>query len=117
MLPLLVKYVLNENPLYENAKIVISLYNDAFPGTLNDKFYEKLLVENIPDKALQWIKEKPDYINLMKTAIDVSDAIMIGNQEILPEIYDYARKSNKPLLECVDHQQNIAAIKSFYDQF
>ena len=42
---------------------------------------------------------KPDYINLMKIAIDNSDAIIRGSEELPKELDTYINKLTKPVLD------------------
>ncbi len=117
VLPLMIRYVLNQNPLFDHSKLVVSLYNDNFNGSLDPKFGEKLLAENIPGNAIKWLTENTDYHSVMKTLIDTVDAIIIGEESVDPAVLEYAKVSKKPMLEYLNPQTNVEELKKFYDQF
>jgi starch synthase len=52
----------------------------------------------------------------MKAAIDFSDALILGDEEIHPEIMDYLKASGKPFLEYHDKDSYIGAYNEFYDK-
>ena len=43
--------------------------------------------------------EEPSYINLMKVAIDYSDALIVGSENIPTDLETYLKDSEKPVLE------------------
>jgi len=98
VVPLILKYVLAENPLFESTKIVVSLYDDEFYEQLNKDFSVKLLKEGIPKSALELIKNEANYINLMKTVVKVSDAVIAGIENPNQELMKFAQDNNKPIL-------------------
>ena len=80
-------------------------------------FFQKLENENIPKDAIRLLIEDPSYLNLMKTAIDAADAVTIGDNEVSPELVEYAKQSGKPFLEYQTEEKNVDSHKAFYDQF
>ncbi|MGI6479285.1 MAG: glycogen/starch synthase [Salinivirgaceae bacterium] len=113
---LYVKHVYNQNPLYENSKTVLTLYDETFEHSLNKEFFKKLTRENIPASAIKLLEKDPSYINLMKTALDATDAIIIGDKNINPEVLEYAKKSEKPILEYHEDEKCVDLHNEFYDQ-
>ncbi len=59
-----------------------------------------------------------DYESLIKTAIDYSDAIIMGEEEINENINEYAKASGKPILEymSIDDEAYISTYNEFYDK-
>lgn len=97
LLPLYLKHYFKNEPLFTDSKIVTSIYNQSFDGTLDVKMIDKVKFDNI-DQELVQVLESPSYINLMKVAIDHSDALIKGSQEIPKELEDYLDASEKPVL-------------------
>ncbi len=56
------------------------------------------------------------FVSLMKGAIDRSDAIIQGSEEINPEVLEYAKASGKPMLDYIDDENYYVAYNEFYDQ-
>jgi starch synthase len=115
LVPLYVKKAYKDNPLFSDTKVVCSIYNDPFEGELNSGFAKKIMLEGITDGDLTHY-QKPTYVNLHKAAIDFSDALILGDQDINPEIMEYLEKSGKPYLEFKDEESYIDAYSEFYDK-
>ncbi len=115
MLPMFVKTLYKNNPLFDESKIVVSLYNDGFEEGFNEKFPEKVKGPDIPDEALKYYT-KANYVSLMKGAIDHADAFILGDEEINPEVLVYAQASGKPILEYQGDEDYFDAYNQFYDQ-
>lgn len=114
LVPLYIKKAFVDNPLFSESKVILSLYNDDFQDALSDDFSKKITLPGITKKDLKHY-QKPDYISLMKGAIDFSDALIFGHEDINPELEDYARKSGKPLLEYHPEETYIDVYSEFYD--
>ncbi|MGC6431791.1 MAG: glycogen/starch synthase [Jejuia sp.] len=98
LLPLYLKEYYKDEPLFNESKIVTSVYNQSFNNTLNKDMVNKIKFDDINEEAIKTLEE-PTYNNLMQVAIDYSDAIIIGS-EVLPEhLENYIKNSDKPILE------------------
>ena len=98
LLPLYLKQLYKDEPIFENSKIVTSIYGNEFKKTLNKKMVDKILFDEIDKKYINELI-KPTYENLMKVAIDSSDAVIKGSENISTEICDYLKKFKNPVLE------------------
>ncbi len=114
MVPLYIRKVMRDNPIFSDAKIVTSLYDDDFSEELNSELLDKLKFDGLKDDELAYYK-KPTYVNLMKSAIDLSDALIMGSEKINDELRKYAEKSGKPMLEYQPEETYIKAYNEFYD--
>ncbi|MDT8309563.1 MAG: glycogen/starch synthase, partial [Bacteroidales bacterium] len=113
--PIYLKTSYKENPIFSESKIIFSLYNDYFPESLDSKMSEKFLMENVRKKDIEKLK-KPDYLSLMKTAIDYSDAIILGSEKINETLFDYLKESGKPYLDYQPEEEYIKAYNAFYNE-
>jgi starch synthase len=113
--PLYLKKAFNENPLFTDSKVIYSLYNDDFSENLNKNFAKKIKLEGIGDDDLKHYKNG-NYLNLMKAAIDYSDALIIGSEKINAEVEAYLKESGKPFLEYHPEETYIDAYNQFYDK-
>ena len=98
LLPLYLKNIYKDEPIFQNSKIVTSLYGNEFDKTLNKNMMNKILFDEIDDSYITELS-KPNYENLMKVAIDSSDAVIKGSENISSEINEYLKKYKKPILE------------------
>ncbi len=63
------------------------------------------------------LAKKSDFIGLTKTAIDFADGVIIGHDNIHPEVRQYLKSVDIPVLEYVstDDKTYIDAYNEFYD--
>jgi len=112
-LPLYLKKYYNQEPLFENSKIVTSIYNQGFKGLLNVKVTKKIMFDGIDEKHIEELKE-PDYVNLMKVAIKNSDAIIYGSEELPNELEEYLKNTEIPMLKYHKKEDISPAYLDFY---
>lgn len=98
LLPLYLKNIYKDEPIFQNSKIVTSLYGNEFDKTLNKDMMNKILFDEIDNSYISELS-KPTYENLMKVAIDSSDAVIRGSENISSEINEYLKKYKKPILD------------------
>lgn len=113
MLPLYLRNYYGNEPLFSDAKIVTSVYNQDFEGTLDTNMYKKVLFDGLETEEVKHLK-KPTYVNLMKTAVDNSDAAIIAGDNIPEELKKYLSKLAKPVLEYKNREEFAAAYQEFY---
>lgn len=114
LLPLYIKEYYKNEPLFENSKIVTSLYNTGYEGTLETKLVDKLKFDQIADDKIEALKE-PNYINLMKSAIENSDAVILGSEELEEDVKALVEDLDKPVLEYANQEELSKAYLEFYN--
>ena len=97
LLPLYLKEFYSEEPLFADSKIVTSVYNKDFDGTLNEELAEKIKFDKIDDSKIN-ILEEPNYTNVIKSAITNSDAIVLGSESIPTDLSDAIKDNDLPAL-------------------
>jgi starch synthase len=115
LLPVYIKRTYHDDPIFQRAKIILSIYNNEFIKPLNKALRKKLKQDDIPENDLAVI-ENPTFINLYKLAITMSDAIIIGSERVNPEIITYIKKTRKPMLPYQPAENYISAYSDFYDR-
>lgn len=115
LLPIYIKKVYVDNPLFTDTKIVLSVYDEAFDAQFNKNFEAKLKMDGIKETDINSIKSN-DYLGLMKLAVDYSDGIIKGSETINPELESYIKNSKKNTLSYQNEQSYINAYASFYDK-
>jgi starch synthase len=115
LIPLYVKKIFYDDPLFMDSRVILSIYNDQFDEQLNSSFRMKLESEGIRGKDID-ILEKPDYINLTRIAMDLSDGVIVGSSDVNKEIINYLRQSDKPFLPHHGTDDYIHSYSEFYDK-
>ena len=113
LFPLYLKTYYKDEPVFENSKIVTSVYDKSFDESLNKKLVDKILFDEINEDLIKGLKD-PSYNNLMKNAIDFSDAIILGSQEIPKEVSDHLNASKKPVLDYQTRETFSETYTEFY---
>jgi len=113
LLPLYLRNYYGNEPLYKHTKIITSIYNENFPGTLDDNLKRKVQFDGVDKDKVELI-EKPSFENLMKLAAENSDAIIWGSEETDENIKDFVDGLGVPQLDYVPRQEFAQAYQSFY---
>ncbi len=112
-LPLYLRNYYDNEPLFENSKIVTSLYNHGFDGTLDKEVIEKIKFDGIAEEKVAELKD-PTYTNMMKVAVRNSDAVIIGSEEIPEELNKFIKTIEKPVLNYHNMEEFSQAYLDFY---
>lgn len=115
LLPLYLRNYYGNEPLFKDAKIVTSVYNSGFEGTLDEDMAKKIMFDGIEDESVAHI-EKPSFEGLMKTAMDYSDAIVFGSEDLDDSLSSYAKETKKPILEYKGLENFSQPLQEFYTQ-
>ena len=113
LLPLYLKIYYASEPLFKESKIVTSVYNSGFEGTLNEQMIDKIAFDGVEKKDIIEL-EKPSYDNLMKIAIKNSDAAIIGSPELSEELNNYLNTTKIPVLPYKKKEEFAQAYEEFY---
>jgi len=114
LLPLYLKEYYKDEPLFNESKIVTSVYNQSFDGSLNKDMFNKIKFDNINEDAIKTLKD-PTYNNVMKVAIDYSDALIIGSEDLPEDLTKHLKDSKKPVLDYKPKDEFSEAYAEFYN--
>lgn len=114
LVPIYLRKVYYDDPLFADIKIVYSLYNNDFVKPFRDTFSDKLIADGIEKGDIENMTQ-PDFVNLTKLAIDNADGIIIGSKEINSEVESYLKKLKIPVLAYQGDEDYIDAYNDFYD--
>lgn len=115
LVPIYLKRVYYDDPIFADVKIVYSVYNNGFEKPFRESFTDKLVTDGIEKKYLDF-PARPDFYNISKLAIDHSDGIIIGSRELNKEVKKYIKSQKKLLLDYKGEEEYIDAYNEFYDK-
>ena len=113
LLPIYMKHYYKDEALFENTKIVSSVYGTSFEGQLNPEMINKVMFDGIPEESVADLSS-PTYENLMKASILHSDAIIVGSESISSSLTKYIESSGKPFLPFVAKDKFAEVYTDFY---
>ena len=112
--PLFLKKMYADTPFFEKSKIILSLDNDEYTTPFSAKFSNKILGGGILNSDIRGIAGLPvGYEDLMRLAIDYSDAIVLASEKVNQRLLNYAQNSGKPIMPYVEEDKE--AYLKFYD--
>jgi len=79
LIPLYLKTSYKDEPLFENSKVVTSVYNDCFDGKLDETFAKKAMMDGVSEDDLSNFIN-PTHSNLCAAAASWSDGVIVGEE-------------------------------------
>ena len=117
LVPMYIKKLYAEEPLFDNVKVIYSVFNNSFDGVLSkNNLTEKLLFEQLKESDVSRVKQSTTN-NLHKFAIDYADAVIQASPVIHKDVSNHIKSSGKPFMEYPGEENYIDAYQDFYDQF
>lgn len=113
MIPAYLKEYYAEDSFFNDAKVVVSLFDNAFDGELNPGIAEKLAFDGINGKVAEFL-EKPDFEALTRSALQYADAAIKGEEFIPENIDQYLKSGEIPVLEYCPTEVFGESYKLFY---
>lgn len=110
IVPIYLKKVFHDDPLFKDVKIVVSLYDDKFTQPLNG-LREKIEGEGVNDENLS-ILDEASYENLYRFVIGYADGVVIASAGVDAAVADIARASGKPVMEYQSPEE-----EGYYDNY
>ncbi len=113
LLPVYMKHYYKDEALFSNTKIVTSVYAQSFDGNLNNELLNKIKFDGIPEDSISLLKE-PNYENLIKAAIQHSDAVIVASDNLSSSLTKFIESSEKPFLSFFPKEDYAEHYLNFY---
>ena len=114
--PIYLKKMYGDDPTFSRAKVVYSVYDDAFKKMLNKTLPSKMKQDGMTDKDLHLVKTSTDYVALSNLAVQYSDGIIQGSMAIDKNVSEYIESTNKPFLPYQTEDNYVDVYNEFYDK-
>ena len=115
LLPLYLKSNYADDPYFANSKIVCSIYDEGFEGSLDPRMSEKITLDGIDSKKAETIKD-PTFNNLNAIAIENADALITASEDLDKETLSKIASAGVPVLPFPGEEGYLAEINQFYDE-
>ncbi len=116
LVPMYIKKLYDGDPLFEDVKVIYSVFDNTYEGVLNAALPEKLLFEDLEEGDVAMLNDS-NINNLHKHAVDYADAVVQASADIEKEVLEYIKCSEKPFMEYPGAEDYIDAYQDFYEQF
>ena len=114
LVPLYLKQYYTDEPLFADSKMVTSVYDKGFDGELDIAIQKKIASDGISEDNIKTLA-KPNYNNMLKVAIDFSDAVILASEEVPEDLQEYIATLQKPVLPYFSLQEFEKAYINFYN--
>ncbi len=116
LVPLFLKKAYKNDPIFTDAKVVVSLYDEYINETFDPEMKGKISMPGIKPKDMELLNE-PNGTNLAKLALQYSDGLIKGVESINPEVEEFAKAQGLPILEYVEQVQPSGEYIDRYNEF
>jgi starch synthase len=116
LVPMYIKKLYSEDPLFENTKVIYSVFDKGYKGKLSDTIIDKLLFENLEANDLSGLKNL-NVNTLNKFAISYSDAVVQASEKINKSVLSSIEDSGKPFLDFPGDEEYEKEYLNFYENF
>lgn len=113
LIPLYIREAYKTEPLFRNSKIIYSVYNSAMGQSFSDAFISKASINNLEKDDLNAYMNG-NGVNLHQGAINFSDALIRGSEELSSALEDLVENAGKPVLEFKNDEEFLPAYLEFY---
>lgn len=116
LLPTYLKNYYKDEAIFADTKVVTSIFEEGFEGTLSPSMHTKVAFDNLPKEDIADF-EKATYHNIMVNAVKNSDGVILASENIPSDLTKYIESSNKPFLPYATKEAFAEAYTTFYNQF
>jgi len=115
LVPLYLKTAYKNEPIFQNSKVVYSIYDNSLEDSFNKGgFVEKASINNLEAEDLSAYLNG-DGITLHKGACAFSDAIIKGSEEMGNSVEEALEGLTKPVLEFQGEEEYLPSYLDFYN--
>lgn len=113
--PLYIKDYYADDPSFQHAKVVYSIFDDDLTQPMDERLYDKLKFDGMKESNIKALKGKQaDKLDLVKLAIKHSDGIIQCTENLDSEVMQLIEKSKKPFLPYQGENNDFNIYTDFY---
>ncbi len=114
--PILIKKAYHDEPSFRDTKVVCSVSAKEFNNDLGVDAAKYIDFQGANfDCISDIVKDKYTHTELSKIAVKFSDGVVMNNPDVDPEIIEYAKSLNIPVLEYQEGEVFKTAYNDFYE--
>ncbi len=113
LIPLYIKTAYKNESIFQNSKVVYSLYNGSYEESFDNSFFAKASINNLEEDALTDYKDASGVV-LHNGAIKQSDAIILGSENLNGVVAANVTAGEKEVLDYQGTEEYLDAYLEFY---
>lgn len=117
VIPLYIKSAYQDEPSFANTKVITTLFDKQINNEFGRNFKQCLEFRDVKKELLDNYNDDFNFLELGKLAIDYSDGIIVGSEEVNGELLSRAQQRSIPVLPFQAEEEATTSYKAFYEQF
>ncbi len=114
LIPLYLKTAYKNDPIFNNSKVIYSVYGNEFEESMKDKLAPKALISSsMGAEDLKWF-ENADNSGLNAGASRYADGIIVGSENVDDELEKLLKSEEKPTLDYSNGENFLEDYSNFY---
>ena len=114
LVPFYLKTAYKNEPLFQNSRVIYSIYNNSLEKTFPKNFAELASINNLgPDDLVAYQNGKG--VSLHEGAVEFSDALIKGSEKFNASVSKVLEASDKPILDFQSKEDYLSAYLEFYN--
>ena len=114
LVPLFQKKVYHNDPIFEDAKVIFSVYNNDLESTFNKRFLDIATINDLEEEDIATYHDG-DTIKLNDGGISYADALILGSSELSSDVMDKVNASGVEIKEFLDVEEQLQTTIDFYN--
>jgi starch synthase len=114
LIPSYIRTAYKNEPLFQNSKIIYSVYSNPFDRAFGAEFFAKATINNLTAEDLRAFQNGTG-ITLNKGAIEYADGIIIGSDNLGESTKKLLAETEKPVLAYQGTENYVDAYMEFYN--
>ena len=115
LVPMYLKKAFTEDPIFDNTKVVYSVYDQESNIEIDNDMARKSLINGVSEEDVKLINTA-SVDSLHKLAIKYADAVIMGSEKISDKLNKFIIDSGKYLLTHHDNEACIEPYNNLYDE-
>ena len=115
LVPLYLQKVYRNDPIFQDAKIIYSVYNNDVEKTFSNKFIEKAKINELESEHLEAYKNGKS-VQMNMGAIQYADAFIKGSETLEENVSKELEKTDKPVLDYHSPEDYLTSYIDFYNK-
>ena len=113
LIPLFKNKVYHNDPIFEDAKVVYSAYNNGLDETFGSRFTDIAAINSLEAEDVK-IFEDNDNISLNKGGLEHVDAIVVGSNDLPSDVMEKIQGSDAIVQEYMGVEEQLQATIELY---
>ncbi len=113
LIPLYLKTVYKDDPVFQSSKIVYSAYTNDYEKTFNERFLDIAAINKLEKSDLEAFG-KGKKISLLAGGIAHADGVMAGSKNLSKTVSNLIEESGKPFLNFMELEELVPSCIEFY---